>query len=122
MGDGRNGHDEHLLALVLDAARDMSRHDDPTQVMRVALSHGRRVIRFDRSLAATRRELEAPRIRITRCDAPGTPFHDSTGKDEFPPIDGGLLSDLLYDGQPRLIDDLHVSDSDPSAKYLADMR
>jgi HD-GYP domain-containing protein (c-di-GMP phosphodiesterase class II) len=122
MSDGRNGHDEHLLSLVLDAAREMSRHEDPTQVMRLALAHGRRVIRFDRSLAGTRRDLPARRIRITRCDAPGTPFHDPTGKDEFPPIDGGLLSDLLYAGEARLIDDLHVSEDDPAAKYLAEMR
>ena len=90
MGDGRNGHDKQLLSLVLDAAREMSRHDDPSQIMQLALTHGRRVIRFDRSIAATRRELPPPRIRITRCDAPGTAFHDPTGKDEFPPVDGGL--------------------------------
>ena len=120
MSDGRNGHDEPLLALVLDAAREMSRHEDPSQVMRVALSHGRRVIQFDRSIAATRRDMPAPQIRITRCDAPGTAFHDPTGKDEFPPLDG-LLSELLYAGQPRLIDDLHISESDPAAKYLAEM-
>jgi putative nucleotidyltransferase with HDIG domain len=122
MGDGRNGHDQHLLSLVLDAARELSRHEDPSHVMRLALAHGRRVIRFDRSLAATRREFEPPRIRITRCDAPGMPFHDPTGKDEFPPIDGGLLAELLYAGEPWVIDDLQVSESDPGAKYLADMR
>src|SRR3954470_11186164 len=122
MSDGRNGHDEHLLSLVLDAAREMSRHEDPTQVMRLALAHGRRVIRFDRSLAGTRRDLPPSTIRITRCDAPGTPFHDPTGKDEFPPIDSGLLSELLYAGEARLIDDLHVSESDPAARYLAEMR
>jgi HD-GYP domain-containing protein (c-di-GMP phosphodiesterase class II) len=127
---GRNGHhddhddddDDHLLRLVLDAAREMSRHEDPSEVMRLALSHGRRLIRFDRSIAATRRDLPAPQIRITRCDAPGTAFHDPTGKDEFPIIEGGLLADLLYAGQPRLIDDLDVADNDPSARYLQGMR
>src|SRR5688500_14858906 len=104
MSDGRNGHDDHLLSLVLDAAREMSRHDDPSQVTRLALSHGRRLIRFDRSLAATRRELSPPQVRITRCDAPGTTFHDPTGRDEFPIVEGGLLA-LLYAGEPRVIDD-----------------
>ena len=122
MGDGRNGHDDHLLSLVLEAAREMSRHDDPAQVMRLGLSLKRRLIHFDRSISATRRELPAPQIRITRCDAPGTAFHDPTGKDEFPPIEGGLLAELLYAGQPRLIDDLVVADTDPAARYLAEMR
>jgi putative nucleotidyltransferase with HDIG domain len=113
-----------LLAQVLEAAREMSRHEDPSQVMRIALSHGRRVINFDRSLAGTRRELEPPRVRITRSDAPGTPFHDPTGKQEFPVIESGLLSDLLYTGQARLIDDLDglVVASDPAARYLQGMR
>ncbi|MEA2707748.1 MAG: hypothetical protein QOF78_349 [Phycisphaerales bacterium] len=122
MGDGRNGDERELLSLVLEAAREMSRLDDPSQVMRLAMSHGRRVIRFDRSIAATRRELPPPQIRVTRCDAPGTPFHDPTGKDEFPPIRDGLLSELLHAGLPRLIDDLTIDDRDPAAAYLRDMR
>src|SRR5688500_16887383 len=117
MPQGSNGHPpseaELLLTQVLDAAREMSRHDDPNHVMRLALSHGRRVIRFDRSLAATRRELAPPRIRITRSDAPGTAFHDPAGKQEFPLLEGGLLSDLLYGGQPALIDDLALGPDDP---------
>src|SRR5687768_6491942 len=115
MDDGRNGHELELLSRVLDAAREMSRHDDSSRIMRLALAHGRRVIRFDRSIAAARRELEAPRMRITRCGAPGTPFHDPTDKDEFPPIEGGLLAELLYAGEPRVIDDLDVGENDPSA-------
>ena len=123
MSDGRNGHDdEQLLRLVLEAAREMSRHDDPAQVMRVGLSLKRRMIHFDRSIAATCRELPAPQIRITRCDAPGTAFHDPTGKDEFPLIDGGLLADLLHAGEPRVIDDLVFPATDPAARYLAEMR
>ncbi|MEO6435388.1 MAG: HD domain-containing phosphohydrolase, partial [Tepidisphaeraceae bacterium] len=61
-----NGSPDDLLSLVTDAARELSRHDDPAAVMRLAQKHGRRIIRFDRSLAASRRELPAPQIRITR--------------------------------------------------------
>jgi putative nucleotidyltransferase with HDIG domain len=120
MSDGGNGAE--LVARVLEAARELSRHDDPGVVLRHALAQGRRVIRFDRSLAATRRELEAPSIRITRSDAPGTAFHDPTGRNEFPPLAGGLLAELLYAGQPRLIDDFTVTPDDPSTAYLAGMR
>jgi HD-GYP domain-containing protein (c-di-GMP phosphodiesterase class II) len=121
MGDSDHGQDEHRLSLVLESAREMSRHDDPAQVLRVASMYGRRVIRFDRSLAATRRDLESPQVRITRCDAPGLPFHDPTGKGECVTIEGGLLSELLYARQARLIDDLRVGENDPGAKYLAGM-
>ena len=120
-GNGTNG-DAHLLAQVIEAARELSSLDDPAAVMRLAQKHGRRIIRFDRSLAASRRELPPTQIRITRSDAPGTSFHDPTGREEFPVIAGGLLADLLYAGQPKVIDDLHVARSDPSVDYLADMR
>ena len=50
--------------------------------------------------------MNAGSIRITRSDAPGTAFHDPTGRDEFPPLTRGLLCDLLYAGEPKLIDDL----------------
>ncbi len=119
--EGTNGSSD-LLALVLAAAKDLSLHDDPSEVMRLALDHGRKVIRFDRNLAATRRELSFPTIRITRSDAPGTSFHDPIGHDEFPPLGGGLLAELLYAGQPRVIDDLRVAADDPSARYLVGMR
>lgn len=121
MNDGRNGHTDPRLSLVLEAAREISRQEDPSQVLQIASLHGRRVICFDRSLAATRHELAAPMIRITRCDAPGLPFHDPTGKGDFAAVGGGLLSELLYAGQARLINDLQVGENDPGAKYLAGM-
>lgn len=120
-GEGSNGHDE-LLQRVLDAARELSRHDDPAEAMRVALNHGRRILRVDRSLAATRRELSAPAIRITRSDAPGTPFHDPIGQGEFPVLEGGLLSDLTYAGEARLLDELSLDCDDPSGPYLVGMQ
>jgi sigma-B regulation protein RsbU (phosphoserine phosphatase) len=116
-----NGNGE-LLSLVLGAAREMSRHEDPAQVTRIALAHGRKILRFDRSIAATRRDMSPGEIRITRCDAPGTAFHDPTGREEFPPLGGGLLATLLYAGEAKLIDDLVVAPGDPSATYLAGMR
>src|SRR5688572_6110897 len=120
-GSETNG-DANLLAQVVEAARELSSMDDPAAVMRLAQKHSRQIIRFDRSLAASRRELSPPQIRITRSDAPGMRFHDPTGHEEFPVITGGLLADLLYAGQATLIDDVVVGPSDPSAEYLAGMR
>src|SRR5438552_3447025 len=121
MGDASEGSSE-LLRLVLEAAREMSRQEDPGEVLKVASVHGRRVLKFDRSIAVTRRELPRPVIRITRADAPGTDFHDPTGHDEFEPVNGGIMSELLYAGQAKLVDDLVVEPRDPGARYLAGMR
>src|SRR5438034_5786373 len=122
MGDGSSSGNGELLARVLAAAREMSRHEDPAQVTRIALAHGRKILRFDRSLAATRRDMESGAIRITRSDAPCTDFHDPTGREEFPPVTGGILVDLLYAGEARLIDELIFAPDDPAALYLKGMR
>src|SRR5205823_6735198 len=72
--------------------------------------------------AATRRDMESGAIRITRSDAPCTDFHDPTGREEFPPVTGGILVDLLYAGEARLIDELNFAPDDPAACYLKGMR
>ena len=90
-----------LLALVLNAAREMSRHDEPAQMTRIALEHGRKILQFDRCIAVSRRDMEPGAVRITRSDAPGTDFHDPTGYHEFPPITRGLMPELLQAGEPR---------------------
>jgi HD-GYP domain-containing protein (c-di-GMP phosphodiesterase class II) len=122
MGEGSSNGNSDLLALVLTAAREISRHDDPVQVTRIALTHGRKILHFDRSLAASRRDMEPGQIRIIRSDAPCTDFHDPTGREEFPPLSGGLLATLLYAGEPKIIDELIVAPDDPSARYLEGMK
>lgn len=115
-----NPHD--LLAMVISAARDMSRFDDPKALLRVAAAHGRKMVGFDRSLAATRRGLAWPAVRLLRSplvDDRIDPFKQS---DELPVISGGLLAELLYAGQPRVIDDLSIAADDPAAQHLAGMR
>src|SRR4030095_10319293 len=108
-----------LLSLVLSAAREMSRYDDPADLTRVALEQKRKILHFDRCIAVTRRDVIAPGARIIRSDAPGTDFHDPVGYDEFPEINGGLLSNLLYMGLPRLIGDLNIATDHPGRRYLA---
>src|SRR5690606_15363426 len=42
--------------------------------------------------------------------------------DRLPLIDGGLLAELIYDDEPRIINDLQVDPADPAAPYLEGMR
>lgn len=86
----------------------------------MAQQYGRRMIHFDRSVAASRRELSAPLIRIVRSDPPAKMAQGAA--DEPPIVSGGLLAELLYTGQARLIDDLAVAPDDPALAWLAGMR
>jgi HD-GYP domain-containing protein (c-di-GMP phosphodiesterase class II) len=115
-----NPHD--LLSMAIAAVRDMSRFDEPKALMRVAQAHGRRMVGFDRSLAATRRDLKWPQVRLMRSpliDERLDPFKDA---DAQPVLEGGLLAELIYAGEPRVIDDLVVEADEPAAAQLAGMR
>ena len=37
-------------------------------------------------------------------------------------LEGGLLAELIYGDEPRIINDLHVAPDDPAAPYLDGMR
>lgn len=115
-----NPHD--LLATVVAAARDMSRFDDPQSLMRVAQQYGRRLVGFDGSLAATRRDMTWPRVRLMRSpllDERIDPFRHAG---DLPVLDGGLLAELLYAGQARVIDELSLAADDPARPHLDGMR
>ncbi|MFQ5491322.1 MAG: PP2C family protein-serine/threonine phosphatase [Phycisphaerae bacterium] len=50
------------------------------------------------------------------------PINPWTQKDRLPLLRGGLLAELIYGDQPRIIDDLQVSDGDPGAPFLEGQR
>src|SRR5688572_2458356 len=111
-----------LLALVLDAARQISRHDDPAEAARAGHAFSRRMLAFDRSFRATRRDMTRGAIRILSADAPGTGSDHPIGEGESWIIERGLICDLLYAGEARIVDDPTVAADDPAATYLAGMR
>ncbi len=115
-----NHHD--LLSMAVAAARDMSRFDDPQALMRVAQTHGRRMVGFDRSLAATRRDLAWPHIRLMRSPLVDERIDPFRHADVLPVLEGGLLAELLYAGEPRVIDELTVASDDPARPHLEGMR
>ena len=64
----------------------------------------------DRWLSLSRRGLEFPRYRITRSSTWTEVVNPWKQKDRLPLLEGGLLGDLLYGDEPRIIDDITPSD------------
>ncbi len=77
---------------------------------------------IDRWVSLSRRDLSPPQYRITRSSLWKEAIDPWRQKDRLPLLEEGLLGELLYDGQPRLIDDLQVSARDPAAEYLYGQR
>jgi len=111
---------EERLATVVATMHEMSLQDDPQAVVRSYGARMRQLLPVDRWLSISRRGLEAPWYRISRSSTWTEEIDPWKEKDRLPLLNGGLLADLIYGNQPRLIDDIAplLADDDPAYDYL----
>jgi sigma-B regulation protein RsbU (phosphoserine phosphatase) len=109
---------QERLALVVETMREVSRQTDPQEMVRVYGRHARRLLPRDDMLALSRRGLERPRYRITRSSTWKENINPWKEKDRLPLLKGGLLAELIYSDEPRIIDDLTIPIDEPAAQYL----
>lgn len=113
---------ERRLQHAVETMREMSRETDPQAMVRTYGARMRQFMPADRFVSLSRRDLKPPQVRITRSSIWDREVNPWREKDTLPVIDGGLLSELLYADEPRIIDDLEVADDDPAYAYLQGMR
>jgi sigma-B regulation protein RsbU (phosphoserine phosphatase) len=82
------------------------------------------LVEADRFLAISRRDCTAPWYRITRSDLWTEQPNPWRQRDRLPLLSGGLLADLIYGDEPRIINDLQqvVRPDDPAADHFDGMR
>lgn len=107
---------------VVAMMREMSQQTDPQAMVRAYGERVRHLISGDAFLAMSRRGLEAPWYRITRSSRWAEDINPWTQRDRLPLLSGGLLAELIYGDEPRIIDDLQVAPDDPAAEYLGRYR
>ncbi len=110
------------LEIVSDLMRDVSRQTDPHELIRIYTQGVQRLYGSDRLVSVSRRGLEAPWYRVTRDSRESEPIDPWRQRDRLPLFREGLLGELLYSGEPRVILDLNVPDSDPTHGYFEGMR
>jgi sigma-B regulation protein RsbU (phosphoserine phosphatase) len=110
------------LAMVVETMRSMSVHTDPNDMVQDYGARMEKVLRRDRLISLSRRGHEAPVFRVTRDSERVNSINPWTQRDQLPVLHGGLLAELIYGDQPRIIDDLRIADDDPAAPYLAGQR
>ncbi len=111
---------EERLATVVATMHEMSLQDDPQAVVRSYGARMRQLLPVDRWLSISRRGLEAPWYRISRSSTWTEEIDPWKEKDRLPLLSGGLLADLIYGNQARLIDDIAslLANDDPAFDYL----
>ena len=112
------------LALITEMMREMSLQDDPQSMIRTYSARMRKIMPSDRWVALSRRDLEPPRFRITRSSTWKEVIDPWKQKDRLPLMEGGLLGELLYGDEPRIIDDITplIRSDDPALEYLEGQR
>src|SRR5581483_11870796 len=113
---------ERRLSHVVDMMRDLSLHTDPQEMVR---SYARRVQLLrptDGRVSLSRRGLRHPEYRVTRSTTWKEDVNPWKEKERLPLLRGGLLAELLYNDEPRSIDDLQICAEDPAVEFFAGNR
>src|SRR3954447_3874481 len=96
------------MRFIVQTMREMSLQVDPQEMVRTYGARMRQIMPADRWLSLSRRDLEAPRFRITRSSTWQEVVNPWQEKERLPVFSGGLLGELIHSNEPRLIDDLRV--------------
>jgi phosphoserine phosphatase RsbU/P len=114
---------QERLGLIVETMRDISRQTDPQVIAKIYGQRMRQLMPFDRHVSLSRRDLAAPRYRITRSSLWKDEVNPWKERDRLPLLSGGLFAELIWGDEPRIIDDLAaaLSPDDPAADYFAGM-
>jgi sigma-B regulation protein RsbU (phosphoserine phosphatase) len=107
---------------IVATVREMSLQTDPQAMVRAYGRLMRKLLPTDRFVALSRRDLESPRYRVTRSSQWAEEINPWKEKGRLPLLEGGVLGELIYGDEPRIIDDVQVAPDDPGASFLAGQR
>lgn len=114
---------QQRLDQIMETMRELSNQTDPQAMVREYYERMREVNpHIDRRLAMSRRGLEYPQFRITRYSEWEDDVDPWKDPERLPLLSGGILAELIYANQPKIINDLVVPPDDPAAEYLSDQR
>src|SRR5262245_43705785 len=110
------------VALSVEVMRELSRSADPQERYAVFACRLAQLFPVRSHLTISRRSLRHPDYRVTRFSLWEDPVNPWKESHRLPVLGGGLLAELLYGDQPRVIDGLTIDPEDPAADYLAGQR
>ncbi len=119
---GSAGPWQERLRIIVEMMREMSRQTDPQAMVAAYAERMRTLMPTDGMVSLSRRQLSRPAYRITRSSLWKEQINPWRQVDRLPLLSGGLLGELLYGDEPRVIDHLEPAPDDPAAEYLAGQR
>ena len=112
---------QERLATVVNIMRELSAIDDPRELVDRFGGYISRVITRDRSMVLSRRGVPPHHYLITRFSEWENAADPWTERHKLPLLEGGILGELIYSNEPRLINNLELEPDDPAYPYLEGM-
>ena len=109
---------QERLNAVMEMMRQISSQTDPQQMVQ---QYGARMRRFRPSTGRFRSaggDLVSPRVRVTRFSGWNSEINPWKQPEQLPTLEGGILSELIYADEPRVINDFEVAPDDPAFSFL----
>ncbi len=107
---------------VVEMVREISLQTDPQAMIKVFRKRAHALYGASGSISLSRRALQWPEFRITRSTTWTEDVNPWKEPQRLPLLSGGLLAELLYDNQARVLTELSVPRSDPAHEYLKEAR
>jgi len=106
-------------AVAVELMRELSRYKDPDELYKVFARRMNQLYPTTRQITISRRGLDRPNFRVTRFNLwknQNNPWRDA---EKLPVFSGGIIGELAYEEQPRVIGDLQLEPGDPAEEYFA---
>lgn len=110
------------LAEVTLMMKELSAQTEPQLMVQTYRSRIRNLYPASSFVAISRRDLEAPRFRVTRASIWDRDVNPWEERASLPIYDRGMLHDLLYAGEPAYMPDVSIDPDDPAGEFLVGMR
>ncbi|MBI1190406.1 MAG: SpoIIE family protein phosphatase [Tepidisphaera sp.] len=110
------------LAIVDALMREVSHSSDPAEMIRIYAAGVQKLSARDRLVTLSRRNERKPEFRVTRSSTWAQMPDTWRERHKLPLLSGGLLGELIYANEPRLILDLKPDPADPGYEYLQGMK
>lgn len=109
------------IAESVELVREVSTQTDPQTMVRRYRDRMKTILPRDAAISISRRDLTYPYYRITRSSRWKEEVDPWKQKDRLPVLKGGLVADLIYSNEPRVIADLEIDRDEPAREYLDGM-
>jgi phosphoserine phosphatase RsbU/P len=112
------GTTQEQVEFIVATMREMSLQTDPQKMVQAYGTRVRQLMATDRFVSMSRRNLSRPKVRITRNSMNDQQINPWLQTDRLPVLEGGLLSELIWGDQPRIIDQFELDPADPGFNLL----